>query len=119
MIANNEYIIENGLYVFTREYLLKRGYCCYNGCRNCPYKQTKNMEKMLYMEGEPTRKVVVQHDDLKFDGKTMQIPGYWANTLAEFLRNIDESKIAEEDREDLELLKSFVFDTEYSKNQGN
>ncbi len=21
----------------TREFLLKRGYCCGNGCRNCPY----------------------------------------------------------------------------------
>jgi hypothetical protein len=21
----------------TREYLLERGYCCENGCRNCPY----------------------------------------------------------------------------------
>jgi hypothetical protein len=27
----------NGLLVFTRQYLLKRGYCCKNGCRNCPY----------------------------------------------------------------------------------
>jgi len=21
----------------TREFLLDRGYCCQNGCRNCPY----------------------------------------------------------------------------------
>lgn len=119
MQENIDYIIENSKYVFTREYLLKRGYCCNYGCRNCPYKQTKNMEKTLYMAGEPARRVVVQHDDLKYDGKNMQIPGYWANTIAELLRNIDESKIAEEDKEDLELLKSFVFDIEYSKNQGN
>jgi hypothetical protein len=25
------------LFVFTREYHLKRGYCCKNGCRHCPY----------------------------------------------------------------------------------
>lgn len=25
------------LIVFTAEYLLERGYCCGNGCRNCPY----------------------------------------------------------------------------------
>lgn len=24
--------------VFTSWYLLRRGYCCDNGCRNCPYK---------------------------------------------------------------------------------
>jgi hypothetical protein len=29
--------MENGLLVFTREYHLKRGYCCQSGCRNCPY----------------------------------------------------------------------------------
>ncbi|WP_255518087.1 DUF5522 domain-containing protein [Fulvivirga sp. M361] len=31
------YYIENGLYVFTEEYHLKRGYCCKSGCRHCPY----------------------------------------------------------------------------------
>ena len=29
--------VENGLYVFTAHYLRKRGYCCQNACRNCPY----------------------------------------------------------------------------------
>jgi hypothetical protein len=32
-----DYYIENGLYVFTEKYLLKRGYCCQSGCRHCPY----------------------------------------------------------------------------------
>lgn len=32
-----DYYIENGLYVFTEYYLEKRGYCCKNGCRHCPY----------------------------------------------------------------------------------
>lgn len=27
----------DGLVVFTKEYLLERGYCCGNGCVNCPY----------------------------------------------------------------------------------
>ena len=31
------YIDENGLFVFTAKYLLKRGYCCKNGCKHCPY----------------------------------------------------------------------------------
>jgi uncharacterized protein DUF5522 len=25
------------LMVFTSEFLLRRGYCCESGCRNCPY----------------------------------------------------------------------------------
>ena len=32
-----DYYVENGLFVFTAAYLLKRGYCCESGCRHCPY----------------------------------------------------------------------------------
>lgn len=28
---------EDGLWVATRAFLLRRGYCCGCGCRNCPY----------------------------------------------------------------------------------
>ncbi len=28
---------ENGLVVFTAAFLSKRGYCCKNSCRHCPY----------------------------------------------------------------------------------
>ncbi|MEX0813515.1 MAG: DUF5522 domain-containing protein [Chitinophagales bacterium] len=31
------YINENGLFVFTEKYHLKRGYCCKNSCKHCPY----------------------------------------------------------------------------------
>ena len=31
------YYNSNGLIILTREYLLNRGYCCGNGCTNCPY----------------------------------------------------------------------------------
>jgi hypothetical protein len=31
------YITPEGYVVFTEKYLLKRGYCCQNGCRHCPY----------------------------------------------------------------------------------
>ena len=35
------YKSEDGYIVFTEKYLLKRGYCCKNGCRHCPYKDLK------------------------------------------------------------------------------
>ncbi|MFD2513126.1 DUF5522 domain-containing protein [Pontibacter locisalis] len=31
------YFNEHGLMVLTAKYLLKRGYCCKNACKNCPY----------------------------------------------------------------------------------
>jgi hypothetical protein len=33
-----DFYIENGLYIFTEAYHLKRGTCCQNGCRHCPWK---------------------------------------------------------------------------------
>lgn len=30
-------ITEQGLYIATRGFLIRRGYCCANRCRNCPY----------------------------------------------------------------------------------
>ena len=32
-----DYYFENGLMILTAAFLVKRGYCCGNGCRNCPY----------------------------------------------------------------------------------
>ena len=32
-----DYTVERGNYVYSRWFLLKRGICCGNGCRNCPY----------------------------------------------------------------------------------
>jgi hypothetical protein len=31
------YYSPEGYIIFTEKYLLKRGYCCQNGCRHCPY----------------------------------------------------------------------------------
>jgi len=39
LIEGIDYYVENGLYVFKEWYLLKRGYCCDNSCRHCPYKK--------------------------------------------------------------------------------
>ncbi|AXI01705.1 cysteine-rich CWC family protein [Aquirhabdus parva] len=37
LIEGLDYTIENGNWVLSRWYLLKRGDCCGNSCRNCPY----------------------------------------------------------------------------------
>ena len=39
------YFNENGLMVFTKEYHLKRGYCCKNECKNCPWNYIKKTNK--------------------------------------------------------------------------
>lgn len=36
-LENEDYYLDNGLMVLTARYLLRRGYCCKQGCRHCPY----------------------------------------------------------------------------------
>ena len=31
------YLSSEGYIIFTESYHLKRGYCCKNGCKHCPY----------------------------------------------------------------------------------
>jgi len=31
------YYNKDGLFVFTEQYHLEKGYCCGNGCLHCPY----------------------------------------------------------------------------------
>ena len=38
------YYNEQGFRVFTEKYHLKRGFCCKNGCKHCPYCYDKNTD---------------------------------------------------------------------------
>jgi hypothetical protein len=38
LVEGIDFCFENNLMVLTEHFLLKRGYCCENNCRNCPYK---------------------------------------------------------------------------------
>jgi len=35
------YYSPEGYLIFTEKFLLKRGYCCQNGCKHCPYGYNK------------------------------------------------------------------------------
>lgn len=37
LMEGRDFSWEKGLMVMTAAYLLRRGYCCESGCRNCPY----------------------------------------------------------------------------------
>jgi hypothetical protein len=36
-LSPSYFYIENGKYVFTKEFHIERGYCCGNFCRHCAY----------------------------------------------------------------------------------
>ena len=37
LVENEDYYLDAGLMVLTARYHLRRGYCCEQGCRHCPY----------------------------------------------------------------------------------
>jgi len=41
LVEGEDYYLENGRFVFTEKYHLKRGHCCGSGCRHCPYDNKK------------------------------------------------------------------------------
>jgi len=40
-VEDLDFYFENGFMVLTEHFLRKRGYCCDNKCRHCPYPKTK------------------------------------------------------------------------------
>ncbi|MBY0585840.1 hypothetical protein K2X85_01625 [bacterium] len=48
-----DYVVEDGMFVFTAEYLLRRGHCCQSGCRHCPYGFSKEQDE------SPSREEIV------------------------------------------------------------
>lgn len=50
LVEGEDYYLEHGLMVLTARYHLRRGYCCDQGCRHCPYveearKETESREE--------------------------------------------------------------------------
>jgi len=37
LVEGIDFYLEDGLMVLTEHFLKKRGYCCGNHCRHCPY----------------------------------------------------------------------------------
>jgi hypothetical protein len=37
LVEGDDFYWEGAVMVFTARFLSRRGYCCRNGCRHCPY----------------------------------------------------------------------------------
>jgi len=67
------------------------------------------MIKELYMS-QPKKRIIIQKDDLKYDGDNIIVPSYWASSLFDFLSNANKEKIETADLEDLSAFKHFLAD---------
>lgn len=51
LTSEDYYINEQGYRVFTEKYHLKRGYCCLNGCKHCPYGFDEKKLPFIHQKG--------------------------------------------------------------------
>jgi hypothetical protein len=77
------------------------------------------MEHELFIKDKVQNKVVIQHDDLKFDGKTITIPGYYVGVLLDYIKDYKLDGVPQVDIEDYKLFRNFLLDIEEYKNRGN
>lgn len=64
------------------------------------------MQKDLYMKNL-NEKIVVQSDDLKYDGKNIIIPSYYAGVISDYLANVDTQGMNDADQHDFMAFSSF------------
>ncbi|GEM_PF-538314 len=44
------HINDAGMMVLSKQFHLKRGYCCHSGCQNCPYEYSKSVDPNIPVE---------------------------------------------------------------------
>lgn len=77
------------------------------------------METELTIKDKVKNPIIIQHDDLKFDGKTITIPTYWVDSLCEYIKDYKTDGELEADVEDYIAFRNFLWDIQEYKNQGN
>ena len=77
------------------------------------------MEVELTIKDKTIHPIIIQHDDLTFDGKTITIPGYYVNTILDYIKNWKVAAEKQVDVEDYVLFRNFLYDIQEHKNQGN
>ncbi len=56
LVEHEDYYLDHGLMVLTARYHLRRGYCCEQGCRHCPYPEApKENRKPEAADNETTK----------------------------------------------------------------
>ena len=77
------------------------------------------MEVDLTIKDKVKNPIVIQHDDLKFDGKTITIPRYYVDSLCEYIKDYKTDGELQADVEDYVAFRNFLYDVQEYKNRGN
>lgn len=77
------------------------------------------MSQELIIKDKVKNPIVIQHDDLKFDGKNITIPSYYVDSLCEYIKDYKTDGVPQADIEDYQSFRNFLYDVQEYKNQGN
>lgn len=77
------------------------------------------MEVDLTIKDKVKNPIVIQHDDLIFDGKNVTIPRYWVDSICEYIKDYKTDGELEADIEDYVAFRNFLWDIQEYKNKGN
>ena len=77
------------------------------------------METELIIKDKVMNPIVIQHDDLKFDGKNITIPSYYLGVILEYIKDYKLDGVPQVDIDDYQSFRNFLLDIEEYKNQGN
>jgi hypothetical protein len=77
------------------------------------------METELTIKDKVINPIIIQHDDLKFDGKNITIPRYYIDSLCEYIKDYKTEEELQADIEDYQSFRNFLWDVQEYKNKGN
>jgi hypothetical protein len=77
------------------------------------------METELTIKDKVINPIIIQHDDLKFDGKNITIPRYYIDSLCEYIKDYKTEGELQADIEDYQSFRNFLWDVQEYKNKGN
>jgi len=77
------------------------------------------METELTIKDKVNNPIIIQHDDLKFDGKTITIPSYYVNIILDYIKDYEVEGVPQVDIDDYIAFRDFLYDIQDHKNQGN
>ena len=77
------------------------------------------MKTELTIKDKVINPIIIQHDDLKFDGKNITIPRYYIDSLCDYIKDYKTEGELQADIEDFQAFRSFLYDVQEYNNGGN
>ena len=77
------------------------------------------MEKELLLN-DRKKKILIEMEDLKFDGKDIIIPSYWDSVIFDYLERVDTKGMSDADKDDFIVFRNFfLYLIDYKSDEAN